>query len=331
MEIYAVAVQSSMLIQSSYRYQIQATNSRGMASTIEFKASINNSPYTSDCRMAMTFKYKLVTETLVDLDIIRSFIYMITQYYGDKKTTVKILDFVKQTGSYKITWSNCSIVFSSRQEAMSGLTESHRTYIQEIFSRIISVSDGVIVAKFRKFMSTYFQITTVEVSYDCIEEPPVPSRSTFRAYATFCREFNDSVPRNTFYDKRDGDTRKLKLSLLYVNGSTLFIDNWVQITETQRVYGILTEVIKQNAPLGGYEYLLMASDFSGRTVNITYIIEVPSPKRVYDVYFTSGFTNHFAPLEPSAKILYTLVHKLSRYINGDDKVNFICLLNQTFF
>lgn len=242
---------------STFNYRIQATNSRRISRDVPFTASVKDEPYTVDCRMMMNFKYKYMTSNIVDLDIIRTFISLISEYYKDStENMVKILDFVRFDTSFNVTWSNCSFAFSTLQEASRGLTETERSQITAIFSRVTTTTatttsaNDLINPKFKTAMSSYFIINSIHVSYDCIEEPPVPSKQSYLVFPKFCSLFNESVPQTAFYDKRDGDTRNLKLKLLDMNEKEVTIDSWVQIDELQNIYGVVTDKVKDESPEG---------------------------------------------------------------------------------
>lgn len=320
MQLYAVAIKSAMQVQSSYSYKIQATNSGKKSNTIDLTAVIRDEPFTSDCKITMQFAYKYETSTLVDLDIIRKFISMVTEYYQDKTTMVKVLSFTGLgNGSYRIVWSNCSFKFETKQQASYGLTEADRSALTYIYSQMVSRSNQI-VSKFQTFMSSYFQITSIQPSYDCIEEPPIPLKKSLKVYGRFCELFIDNISPNLFEDKQDGNTRNLKLTLTNLNGRALPINNWVQIDSQQNVYGVVTETVKSNAVSSEYNYLIVATDSSGRSANVTYTIVVASARRHYDVYFQTGFTSRFGYLDSTAFMLYNIVEKLSKYIDPTDKL-----------
>ena len=236
-----------------YSYQIRATNSRQKSSLVSFQASVQNEPYTSDCAMTLNFQYKYITENIADLDIIRTFIALISEYYGDStQNKVKILNFVKfNDNSYNISWSNCSFAFETREQAKMGLTEDNRLQINAIFLKVVKQqTTSEIQPSFISAMSSYFVIKGLSVTYDCIEEPPIPKTDAYRVFPKFCQLFNESVPRTAFYDKRDGDTRNLKLKLLDEREKEVTIDSWVQLDERQNIFGVVTEKVKDNAPQG---------------------------------------------------------------------------------
>ena len=79
--------------------------------------------------------------------------------------------------------------------------------------------------------------------------------------------------------------------------------------------------------IGGFKYLLLATDSSGRTANISYVVKIASAMKFFDVYFRVGFTNFFGAFTPNAKMLYTFVDKISKFIDPNDKVNILIGFN----
>jgi len=270
MQLYGVAIKSIARHQSMFGYRIQATNSRGISNTISFKANIDGTPYTSDCEITMNFVYNYMTENIVNVDIIRTFISLIQEYFGESGSSardVKILSFTKiqHSSSYSISWSHCAFRYTSRQLAMQGLTVDDRDAIAQIFAKYVVTSTTAtattqIVPQFKTFMSSYFTIQSMSVSYDCIEEPPIPQTDKIRVFPKFCQLFNDSIPSTTFHDKSDGNTRNLRLTLLNKHGVPVTLDHWLQLDEYQNVYGVVTEKVKNAAPLGKMRNILRCHD-----------------------------------------------------------------------
>ena len=254
---------------------------------------------------------------MAELDLLRLFVERTSAYYGDAKVnSMKIIQFKKLDSSYQVVWSNCSFSFSSYLEASRGLTEAYYSQISQIFSKVV-LNTGIVNPSYSNFMSEYFEILEVSGNYDCIEAPPVPNTNEYIVYAEFCRIFYDRIDSKAFSDKRDGNTRFLKLSLVFENGNKIPPDHWVQMNEDQYVYGILTPQVIQKAT--AYNYLVVAIDSSGRTANISYKILTSANEMVFDVYFRTGFK--IGQVDSSTSLILLLfVSNLSLYLNASDKV-----------
>lgn len=221
---------------------------------------MDGKPYTADCHLSMRFTYLQMTENTADIDVIRTFISIIKEYYGGSSVTakeIKIISFsrIQHSSTYTISWSHCAFQYTSMTLSQQGLTQENRDSVTQIFSKyLVTSSNGQltnqIVAQFTTVMKTYFTIETLSASYDCIEEPPIANIDKIRVFPKFCQLFNDSIPATTFTDNRDGDTRNLKLTLLDENGVGVTINDWLQIDQYQNVYGVVTEQVKRAAPLG---------------------------------------------------------------------------------
>ncbi|XP_066916995.1 uncharacterized protein [Clytia hemisphaerica] len=338
MQLYAVAIQSYAQQQSTYTYQIQATNSRGLSNKVSFKARMDGKPFTADCYLSMSFTYKFMTSNVVDIDVLQRFISMVQEYYGRSTSTgkeVKIKMFTRVSNSFNVSWSHCAFQYSSLQLSQQGLTENDRNRITQIFSKYLVTSStgqisNQIISDFKTFMSSHFTIQSLTASYDCIEEPPVPSIDKLRVFPKFCQLFNESIPITAFHDRRDGNTRNLALTLLDEKGRPVSSDSWLQMDAYQYVYGVVTEDVKKAAPLAGYQYYVQARDSSGRTANISYIVKVASSIKSFDVYFRLGFQSQYGESVPTATLLNTLVQKLSKYIDPDDTIGKIYVKELTF-
>ncbi|XP_065654318.1 uncharacterized protein LOC105844463 isoform X3 [Hydra vulgaris] len=315
-ELFAISILSLFKFQSSYQYFIQATNSANLTALSGFNFTMNNYPFTSDCKISVTFNYKFVVEELAELDVLRLFIEKTSSYYGDSKVNnIKIIQFQKVSSSYQVVWSNCSFSFSSQLEATRGLTEAYRSQISFIFSKVVLVT-GKINPNYFSFMSEYFEILEVSGNYDCIEEPPIPN-GNYIEHAEFCSLFYKRIDSMTFYDKRDGNTRFLQLGLTFQNGNKVSPDHWIQMNDDQYVYGVLTPQVIQRAT--EYQYLIVATDSSGRTANVSYKILTSTKDIPFDPFFRTGFDVLKDDMS-TAFLLFTFVRNLSLYLNSSDKL-----------
>ena len=82
--------------------------------------------------------------------------------------------------------------------------------------------------------------------------------------------FYYQIPKDTFYDYEDGNTRKLKLVFLTVEGMTVQKTSWVNLNDRKQVlYGI--PMLEHE---GRQEYILAAIDTSGRIAREPFEIDV---------------------------------------------------------
>ena len=320
MELYAVGMKHLQDPKTNYR--IEATNSGGLKSYTSFKANVINYPYTSDCYSTLDVKLKagFHLSNQADLDVLVMLLERIRQYYGDTNMKMKVASFTRITDKiYRLKYSNCSFVFSSLSKALNGLDESYRPGLTAIFSRIVQ-SNGLPRIEIKRYLSTYFDLLNATVSYTCIEKPPstVSSYSLF-AYGYICEEFCYQVPETVFFDKRDGNTRNMKLSLHYSDGNPVSLNEWLYLDpESQNICGIVTENVKYTEPSAGFEYVIVATDSSGRSSNVTFKVKIANNIPNIPVRFVMGFNNTLNYYTPAAKVLLNITRKLATYLDPTD-------------
>ena len=320
-------------ISQSVYFQLEATNSRGLKAYKQLKANIVDSPYTSDCYTTIKVTRKFGASSLADLDVLFKLVTAISNYYNDKSSMIKVNKFQKaSTYSYSLKFSNCSFVFSTMKAAKNGLDESHRAAIAAIFSRMVG-SNGVVQSTFTSSLSAAgFTIQSVAVSYSCIESPPYSTKvQHYRPYAFLCREFNDLLPFDVFNDTRDGTN--LLLSLRYTNGIIVSPNEWIQLDPFKKVvYGSVTNMVKRNVPsFSGYDYLLYATDSSGRSATISYQVKIANSAPVTDVRFILGFQSIYNEYSKTADLFVNITRKLSKYLDNNNQGSNIVIYSYDAF
>ena len=311
---------NSIPVAKSVSFYLEATNSRGLKAYQPVKINILDYPYTSDCYVSMTITRTFGSTQLDDLDVLYRLLNAISLYYQDLNNRIKVHKFQKaSTFSYSLTFSNCSFVFSTMKAAKHGLDESHRTAITSIFSRMV-YSNGTAKSAFSLFLASKgFRLQKMKVSHSCIEAPPFSKVSKLRTYAFLCREYNDPLAHDLFNDTRDGTN--LQLSLRYTNGDIVSPNEWVQLDpERKVVYGVVTIMVKRNIPgFAGYNYLLVASDSSGRKASVSYSIKIANAAPIKDIRFVLGFRSIFNEFSKTADILTNVTRKLSMLIDNNSR------------
>ena len=301
-------------------FYLEATNSRGLKSLNKFTANVLNYPYTADCYINVTVKRTFGSLDTLDLDVLYKLVNAISQFHNDQTIRIKIHKFTKlSTFLYTLTFSNCSFTFSSLKAAKWGLNESHRASLSAIFSRVIE-SNGTAKASFQRFLSVNgFTLEAINTSYSCIEEPPISKVKSLRPYAFLCKEFDDPLANDLFTDKRDGTN--LQLALCHKNGVPVSPNEWVQLDPVRKtVYGSVTFMVKQNIPVfEGYSYLIVATDSSGRSANVSYRIKIANAPPLQYVRFLFGFQSIFTEYSRTADILLNVTRKLATYLNNNDQ------------
>ncbi|KRZ76088.1 Dystroglycan [Trichinella papuae] len=122
------------------------------------------------------------------------------------------------------------------------------------------------------------------------------------------------IPDDTFYDREDGSTVMLELSLSALDGNKSHPD-WVYLDKLERtLYGL-------NLNTGQWQYSLMATDSEGSAVSDAFAIQVVEPSHEtdhthYNHLFTVTFSEQLDKLRVHPTTLVKLVSKLAEFF-GD--------------
>ena len=312
-----------------HRFILEATNSRGLKNYKSVKVTVLEYPHTSDCYATINVQRMFGPSEMTRLDVLYRLIVSISNYYNDAHMQLKIHKFVEKSPklSYQLIFSNCSFVFDTMKRAREGLDESYRTSIASIFSQMVH-DNGTMKKAFKRFLSSSgFDLKSVNVNYSCIEAPPYSKTASLIRYAYFTLSFNDVVPFDIFGDARDGFN--LALSLRYVNGTQVSPDEWLQLNQvTRTTYGSVTVM---QSYVSTYKYLLVATDSSYRTANISYTVRIANSVPNYNVTFYLGFTSTFTRFSVTANVLRNFTMKIAKYLgNESDGSNIVIDRYQSF-
>eukprot|EP00794_Sanderia_malayensis_P014401 gene14401-15900_t len=78
--------------------------------------------------------------------------------------------------------------------------------------------------------------------------------------------FYYQIPADTFYDTTDGDTSRLTLNLLHIDGKPLNQSSWIQLDSTnQHIYGLITASQQAIRPYQSFIFTLSAKNSLGYT------------------------------------------------------------------
>ena len=128
-----------------------------------------------------------------------------------------------------------------------------------------------------------------------------------------------ALPLNTFYDREDGFSSNLSLTLLSSSGQVLPPNSWLQFNDTMdQLYGVVTQEISRNK---NYSFVLSAEDSYSLKVNTSFTIEVTL--NLQDVGFKLNmiFKSNFSFIVPHVDIITRLIGKMVRYYRDNITVN----------
>ena len=324
LQLYAIMSLGSSLHPGTSRFYLQAVNSRSLSTEVELNVKISEQPHTNDCPITIVVKQKIGPEHMVDLSVLNRLLEAIRDYYRDKEIKIKVLEFRKLSAYvYSLKYSNCSFTFPTKDAARKGYDASFQTTINEVFYRLVK-PDGSIQLAFSSFLSTLFEVTSVMISYECIEAPPYATVSQVRSFASTCKEFRKTHSKTMFSDARDGSN--LKYSLTYPSGRPLSPNEWIAFNEkTMEVYGMVTEDVKRKAPSLGYNYLIVATDSSGRSANITYLITIATPLPYMPIKTILAYNSTMNDTTTTADSLVEISRKIAGYLDGASRADEIMI------
>eukprot|EP00794_Sanderia_malayensis_P017595 gene17595-19348_t len=325
LRLYAIPSTAAQLHKSQSQFYIQATNSRGLKTHSSVHLNVSEAPYTSDCPVTLTVQRNFGTTRTVDLDVLNRLLRLISSYYQDSVIRIKVLKFTQlSTYTYELKYSNCSFTFATKEAAQRGHDGDQRASISALFSRVVTPSRAV-QSSFAAHLSKVFTVKRVNVSYDCIQAPPYPTGAASReAHANVCAEFRDLLPTALFNDAQDGTN--LKYTLTYASGKTVAPNDWLMYDSSRHeVRGMVAVNVKKNAPLFGYKYLIIATDSSGRSANISYAVKILGALPNSRITFYLGFKSAFADNTASASALLNISRSIAGYLNGDSSADKILI------
>ena len=313
LQLYAIP--SLALSLGTSLFYLQGINSRGLSTEVKVIVDTSEQPYTNDCPVTISFKQKIGPDYIVDLSVSSKLLGVISDFYNDKELKIKVLRFRKLSAySYELQYSNCSFTFASKEAARKGYDIPFHTTLNELFYRLVK-PDGTIQSAFSAFLSSFFEVTSVRISYECIERPPHATVARAQSFATTCKEFRTVHSKHMFDDARDGTN--LKYSLTYPSGRPLSPSEWIKFDEeSMEVYGMVTEEVKRKATSPGYKYLFVATDSSGRSANITYLIIITTPLPYMPIKVILAYRSLINDTTPTADALIGISRKIAGYLDG---------------
>ena len=171
------------------------------------------------------------------------------------------------------------------------------------------------------FQGSFFKVTSVSESVGdiCQEDPPRVQSKIPDLHVGFCGILQYKIPSNTFSDKQDGNTHKLKLQLLQSNGMTIPIGNWLQFdAQSQTITAILTKEQSSSSFPKEHIFMLVATDSTNLSVNTSIKVTLNATMPSFSHTFTVRAT-----LSPSLNELpiYRFSKKLQSYFGEEVNTN----------
>ncbi|XP_043463699.1 uncharacterized protein LOC122499418 isoform X2 [Leptopilina heterotoma] len=161
-----------------------------------------------------------------------------------------------------------------------------------------------------KYAKSDFTTETSVANYN-----PILRNQIDRLNCTLGQLFVFKVPEDTFFDKKDGSTRKLNLSLRNSDGSEISPDEWLQFdSKNQEFYGV-----PMKGDVKSKIYHLEARDKEGLAArdSLKVHVSIPSPKE-YSVEFSMFLEIPFEDFAKSAKRKRLFIEKVCELFGDSD-------------
>lgn len=258
---------------------------------------------------------------------------------GDKEDSivVRLINGTVQNGhAFTFTWSNESLVRSHCPE----------DEIYESFDLVYNRETNTVTEKLDGELAPQLDVTDGSIELDGIcqqlptvlqpnipqkemktpskmNSPPSISNQVDHLTAQVGVLFRHQVPEDTFFDEEDGNTRRLKLTLLNMNHQPLESRSWLQFdSPNQEFYGLPLD-----GDVGTEEYQLLCTDSSGAIKSDGLVVAVQErSKKPEDqplVEFSLKIDDHFDTLIGKASRKVRLIEALAQVFNDPKPSNII--------
>ncbi|XP_078678610.1 dystroglycan 1-like [Branchiostoma floridae x Branchiostoma belcheri] len=122
------------------------------------------------------------------------------------------------------------------------------------------------------------------------------------------------IPRDTFYDVEDGNTRKLKLVFMNIDGLIMPKNSWIRFNDTsQELYGL-----PMGEHVGTGEYLMAALDSAGAVARDAFEIQVLPRTKQFNHKFSVRIDYDFDKFKYDVNKQLLLMEKLAKLYGESD-------------
>ena len=159
--------------------------------------------------------------------------------------------------------------------------------------------------------TTLPQTSSIPATYNT---PVVALRSLPVINVTICSRFQYVIPFDTFYDKEDGFTSNLTVTLQNENNSAVNSSSWVQYdNSTLSIVGYILHEVAINAEV--FQYKLVAQDSRESTASTRVTLKVLSKYNTISHYFTTE-GDLYSNLRNNVDIMTEVASKIKSYIGS---------------
>lgn len=309
---------------NGFRFLLQGTDSKNLSATTILPFQELTDSTVIGVLVEMKIRCSLVDGYPYVNDLFQ-IINKISQYFNDKSpANVKSIDF-KETrldaGLILFTWTNCSFDFTTCPE-----NDLH------FFESMLLESDGNVKAAFKNTFLPQYTLEDLKI----VRKPPCTTSSTAHPITPSpspsdkplinryippltirkCSHLSYQIPPDTFYDYKDGYTRRLKLTLRFINGESILDSFWLQFDQKKQVITGLPVKIKNNmVPPNGYLFTLTATDNDGYSVSMNIQVNVEDNDYPILQNITLHLTLNFDLRLPNHTLERLIVRRIAKFYN----------------
>ena len=279
-----------------FSYMLIATNSRGHSSQVIIKFKGSRQTVSFGALFLLQGRDNSLSSTY-DVTILTAILKNLREYLKDATTnTIEVKSFTRTTTGQQrlfslaffnttITTENCNGLDQLIPLLKGESTLIHQALIVALAPEI--ASDRIDITRYGN-CSVYKTQSALPSSTPSGPFPIVQNRVPIIDITTGVF-FRYGIPTNSFYDAIDGDTSKLSLQVLDVNGTELGRTSWMQFdAANQNLYGLLPTNQQTIQPFQNFAFLLRVQNSKGNA--ITQVITIKSEFVAFSMGVVVRFT-----------------------------------------
>eukprot|EP00795_Rhopilema_esculentum_P015219 gene15219-6422_t len=297
-----------------FQFRLVATDSDGKNTSAIINFKISGPPPTGYYSVVMTI---IVTRNQYETHAYQTALLLerLVAVFGNQMGI-----FIRSYISTKTTsGSSVSTLIWSFSKAIQGACDWET--MKRIQSKVFIQDTSQMSPTMRYVLGMGFEVTSIRdsLSGPCLVEAPNVTRELPELVVHFCGPFSYTIPDDTFQDKQDGNTRKLKLTLLQSNANRIPADYWLQFDSVnQKIVTVLTSTQSFASYPKEHNFILIATDSTNASVNTTVKVKINPIMPAYSHTFSIQTVYQ---LENSNLVLYQFVKKIQSYLS-DNRRNF---------
>ena len=241
----------------------------------------------------ITFQFRIVNNEFTSLVQLYSTIRAkFKSFFGDgvSTNTFQIVKTEQLSIGYGtdsvhlIQWTNCTLPRDECDEEKVKYVKDQLLPDDESSARLV-----------REFQDKFF-ILSLEFKRNgvCDPNPPKVSQKIPDQEIGFCGPMIYQIPENTFKDNSDGNSRKLQLSMVFLNDTQVKNTYFIQFDSTeQTVYGVLNHKKQQGTSVADTDSIqlkIIATNSKGKSVSTPLTIKIKDEPRKISKIFKMAFS-----------------------------------------